>query len=315
MRILCPEPASFSSAGLAYAGRHASLTAFEMDQATFDREAPGYDAVLVRFNTRVGAVVMQGTRLCAVLSPTTGLDHIDLVAAHRAGLNVYHLRGQKRFLKQVSATAELTVTLMLALLRHVPQAFEAVKRGQWEPGPWRGREVAGKTLGIVGCGRLGSKVARVGCALGMKVQAVDPAVQRLPAGVERAASMRQLLGSSDVVSLHVPLSAQTVHMIDRAAFDQFKPGAVLINTSRGGIVDSEALLDALRAGCVSAAAVDVLENEAGFARTGLHPLVDYARENSNLLITPHIGGATFESVEKTDLFILNRYFKDQGINI
>jgi D-3-phosphoglycerate dehydrogenase len=313
MRILCPEPASFSSAGLEYARSCASLTAREMDQTEFEREAPGYDAVLIRFNTRVGVSVMQSGNLKAVLSPTTGLDHIDLVAAHRHGVKLYHLRGQKTFLKQVSATAELTVGLMLAVLRNLPQALEAVKEGQWEPGPFRGREVAGKVLGIVGCGRLGSKVARVGRALGMNVLAFDPQVRRMPAGVIGTSSLHNLLRHSDVVSLHVPLLPETRYMIGRTELDQFKVGAVLINTSRGAVIDAEALLDALRSKKLAAAAVDVMEHEEQFVRDGHHPLVDYARDHSNLLITPHIGGATFESVEKTDLFILSRYFKDQGI--
>lgn len=313
MRILCPEPTSFSSAGLDFARRHATVTAGEMGQAEFECEAPGYDAVLVRFNTRVGEQLMRGGHLKAVLSPTTGLDHIDLEAALRHKVRVYHLRGQKSFLKQVSATAELTVTLMLAVLRNLPQAFEAVKQGQWEPGPFRGREVAGKTLGIVGCGRLGSKVARVGRALGMRVVTFDPYVQRLPAGVERTLSLQSLLERSDVVSLHVPLMPETRYMIGGREFDQFKVGAVLINTSRGTIVDGDALLDALRTKKLSAAAVDVLEDEGQIVHHRRHSFIDYARENANLLITPHIGGATVESVEKTDLFILSRYFKDQGI--
>jgi len=315
MRILCPEPTSFSGAGLDLARRYATVCARDMGQAEFEQEAPSYDAVLVRFNTRVGELAMLGGRLKAVLSPTTGLDHIDFDAARRHKVHVYHLRGQKKFLSQVSATAELTVALMLAVLRTLPQAVDAVKRGHWQPGPFRGREVSGKTLGIIGCGRLGSKVARVGRAMDMRVVVFDPYIQRLPAGVERASSLHNLLGCSDVVSLHVPLLPETRHMIGRHEFDLFKLGAVLINTSRGAIVDSEALLSALEAGRLSGAAMDVLEDEEQIMQQGRHLMIDYAINHSNLLITPHIGGATFESVEKTDLFILGRYFKDQGIII
>jgi D-3-phosphoglycerate dehydrogenase len=284
-----------------------------MGQVEFESEAPGYDAVLVRFNRRVGKRLIQGSRLKAILSPTTGLDHIDLEAARRHKVCVYHLRGQKRFLRNVPATAELTIALMLAAIRNLPQAVDSVKQGRWQPGPFRGREVFGKTLGIIGCGRLGSKVARVGRALGMRVLVFDPYIQRLPAGVERALSLRSVLECSDVVSLHVPLRTETRHLIGRQEFELLKFGAVLINTSRGAIVESEALLIALQTGKISAAALDVIENEVQVEQMSQHPLVDYARQHSNLLITPHIGGSTFESVEKTDLFILRRYFKDQGI--
>ena len=311
--ILCPEPASFSEAGLDFARQHANLTAREMTQASFEEEAAGFDAVLVRFNTRVGEPIMRGGRLKAILSPTTGLDHLDMDAALRHKVQVFHLRGQKQFLNQISATAELTVALMLATLRLLPQALVAVKQGHWEPGPFRGREAAGKTLGLVGCGRLGSKVARVGRALNMRVMVFDPLISRPPAGVERAGSLQSLLEQSDVVSLHVPLNAETRHLIGRQQFEQFKAGAVLINTARGAIVDGQALLDALKSKKLSAAAVDVLEHEERIVQQKQNPLIDYAHTHANLLITPHIGGATFESVETTDLFILRRYFKKQGV--
>jgi len=284
-----------------------------MGEVEFESEARGYDAVLVRFNTRVTQRVMQGGRLKAVLTPTTGLDHIDLQAARRHKVRVYHLRGKKKFLRQVSATAELTVALMLAVLRNLPRAVDAVKQGHWQPGPFRGREVFEKTLGIIGCGRLGGKVARVCRALGMRVVVFDPYTLRLPGGVERASSLQSLLSCSDVISLHLPLLPETKHMIGRREFEQIKAGAVLINTSRGAIVDSQALLDALEARKLSAAALDVVENEHGIAQQGRHLLIDYARDHVNLLITPHIGGSTFESVERTDLFILGRFFKDEGL--
>jgi len=314
MQILCPDPSSFSRVGLEFARRHANLSVLEMGQAEFELEAPGYDAVLVRFNTRVGEQAMRGRRLKAVLSPTTGLDHIDLRAARRNEVRVYHLQGQRRFLSEISATAELTIALMLAVLRRIPQAFDAVKRGNWKPGLLQGHEVYGKTLGIVGCGRLGKKVAKVGRALGMHVVVFDPFIKRLPAGVVHSPSLQNLLSCSDVVSLHVPLSVETTHMISRQELDYIKTGAVLINTSRGAIVNSDSLLFALETKKLAAAAVDVVENEWLIEQRVPHPLVDYARTHSNLLITPHIGGATFESIEKTDLFILKKYFRDQKIH-
>ena len=313
IRILCPEPSSFSSAGLEFARRFATVCEQEMGQVELESEALDYDAVLIRFNRRIDERMMQGGRLKAILSPTTGLDHIDLEAARRHRIRVYHLRGQRKFLSGISATAELTVALMLATIRNLPQAIDAVKQGSWQPGPFRGREVYGKTLGIIGCGRLGSKVARACLAFGMRVVVYDPYIRRLPAGVERALSLPSVLAHSDVVSLHVPLRPETRHLIGRQEFEQFKAGAVLINTSRGAIVDSEALLIALQTKKISAAALDVIEHEEKVNRMSQHPLIDYARQHSNLLITPHIGGSTFESVEQTDLFILKRYFQDQGI--
>jgi D-3-phosphoglycerate dehydrogenase len=314
IRILCPEPGSFSTHGLQLAASQAELVAATMSQAEFEKAAPDFDAALIRFNTRVREDLLQrAPRLKAILSPTTGLDHIDMAAAQRRGVKIFHLRGQNRFLKTVSATAELTIALMLATMRKLPAAVQATKCGQWDPAPFRGREVAGKVLGLVGCGRLGSKVARTGVALGMRVRVYDPAVTRLPAGASAVASLQQLLAEADVLSLHVPLMPETVHMLGAAEFALMKPGCVLVNTARGAVVDTLALLDALQSGSISAAALDVVEDEELILRGEEHPLVRYAATHDNLLITPHIGGATYESVEKTDAFILNRYFKDQGL--
>jgi len=310
-RILCPEPDSFSVSGLALAASCADLVARRMDQAAFEASAPNFDAILIRFNTRVrGELLQRAPRVQAILSPTTGLDHIDMAGAQRLGVKVFHLKGQKRFLKTVSATAELTIALMLAALRKLPAAVESTRTGQWDPGPFRGREAAGKVLGLVGCGRLGSKVARVGQALGMQVLVHDPQVTRLPAGAMHAHSLQEVLSQADILSLHVPLIPETMHLIGAAELSAMKPGSVLVNTARGAVVDTLALLDALNSGRLAAAAIDVVEDEEIILCGGKHLLIDYARRNDNLLITPHIGGATYEAVEKTDAFILNRYFKD-----
>ncbi len=310
IKILCPEPDSFSEKGLAFAQSFSQLTTKNLSQDEFEKMAPQYDAVLVRFNTKVGSNIFgKNSSVKAVISPTTGLDHIDMESAKLHGIEVFHLRGKKRFLKGVSGTAELTVGLMLSVLRKIPQSFSAVKDGVWETGLFRGNEVSGKILGIIGCGRLGSKVARTAVALGMKVVAYDPFIVRFPKGVIREKSQKDVLKKADIVSLHVPLLPNTKHLISETEINQMKDGVVIINTSRGSIIDTTALLYGLKSSIVAAAAVDVMEDEHRM-QGALHPLVDYACNHDNLLITPHIGGATFESVEKTDLFILENYMKN-----
>ncbi len=309
IKILCPEPNSFSQKGLDYARDFAQLTAKTMSQSEFEKIAPQFDVVLVRFNTKVGSNIFgKESNIKAVISPTTGLDHIDMKSAKLNGINVFHLRGKKRFLKGVSGTAELSIGLMLSVMRKIPQSFSAVKSGIWETGPFRGNEVAGKTLGVIGCGRLGSKVSRTAVALGMKVIAYDPYVSRFPAGVEAKNTQLDLFNEADIISLHVPLSEETKHLVSDDEISQMKDGVVIINTSRGAIIKTSALLDGLSSEHVSAVALDVIEDEHLMKGT-LHPLVEYACKHDNLLITPHIGGATFESVEKTDLFILGNYHK------
>lgn len=307
--MLCPDPLSFSRAGLDYARQNSSLVAKKLSQNEFKSCAGNYDALLIRFNQKVDAdFFLNGSKIKAIISPTTGLDHIDLEAARYHNVKVFHLRGQKKFLKEISGTAELTIGLLFSLLRKIPQSFESVKEFKWDPGPYRGNEVFGKVIGIIGCGRLGSKVARTANALGMNVIVYDPYINRIPSKSSKARDLYELLSKSDVISLHVPLIPETKHLISHKEVLQMKDGVIILNTSRGAILSTEALLEGLNSGKVKAAALDVLENEHNI-HDSKHSLIEYANKNDNLLITPHIGGATFESVEKTDLFILKKYFK------
>jgi D-3-phosphoglycerate dehydrogenase len=169
--------------------------------------------------------------------------------------------------------------------------------------------VSKKKIGIIGCGRLGSKVSRVSVALGMKVFTYDPYVFRVPSGVTKVDSLVEILSTVDILTIHVPLSTETKHLISSKEIGLMKPGVVIVNTSRGSIVSTQALLYGLNSHKIGGAAIDVMENEHSIEKSG-HVLIDYANKHNNLLITPHIGGATYESVEKTDLFILERYFSE-----
>ena len=255
---------------------------------------------------------MKGGRLKAILSPTTGIDHIDMDYVKARGIKVYHLRDQKKFLKTISSTAELTIGLMLSMYRNIPNAVSSVAEGNWSAALFCGKELSGKVFGIIGCGRLGSKVAKVAIALGMKVIAHDPYKLKLPAGVARVDSLDSLLAVSDIISLHIPLNAKTNHLIGSREISLMKLGALIINTSRGSLIDSLPLLDSLKAKNISAA-LDVVEDENEVLAGKSNILIEYARNNSNLIITPHMGGATYEGIQKTDENILKRYFKDQGL--
>ena len=313
IRMLCPTPDNFSKKGLDLASRKVDFTAKKISQIQFDEMAPDYESVLVRFNTNVSKQVMgKGGRLKYILSPTTGLDHIEMDYAESKGIKIYHLRGEKSFLKGVSATSEHTMCLMTALMRMLPAAFDSVKNGEWASERFQGNELCGKLLGIVGCGRLGSKVARIALAFGMRVIAYDPGVRRLPAKVEREPRLGALLKKVDVLSLHVPLTRETKHMIDSKKLRLMKKGSFLVNTSRGDIICSDALLKYLENGHLKGAALDVIEGERQGA-IKRHPLVKFSRKNSNLLITPHMGGSSVESIEKTDLYVLNKFFNRQKL--
>lgn len=307
LHILVAEKSSFSEKGLRALAQIAPTDALDLTQEQLLEQIVGYTVLVVRLGLRVDdAVLAAGRQLRVVATPTTGLDHIDLAAAERRGITVLSLKGERAFLDQVYATAEHTFALLLSLIRCIPVAFEAAKGYEWRRDLYRGTELHGKTLGLIGCGRLGTMVARYGTAFGMQVMAYDPYQPVLPEDVERCALLTDLLSRSDVISLHVPLNDQTRGMLSDAEFTHLRPGTVLVNTSRGAVIDEAGLLEALRSGRLAGAALDVLCNEH-MVRTGAtNPLIEYARNHGNLLFTPHIAGATYESVEKADLFIVGK---------
>jgi D-3-phosphoglycerate dehydrogenase len=305
--VLCAEPQNYTEPVLRELDSMVTLTTEPLSGARLLERAPGIDALMVRLLVPVRAEFLdRATALKAILTPTTSLDLIDVEVARNREVRIFSLHGETEFLREIHSTAEHAFGLLVALVRKVPAATQAVREGRWELRPFRGHELYGKTLGIVGCGRLGSLVARYGAAFGMRVLAYDPHVARLPDGAVRCATLEELLRASDAVSVHVHLTDATRGMIGRRELGWLRPGAWLVNTARAPIVDEAALLDALEAGRLAGAAVDVLEAEHPTQIAG-HPLVAYARTHDNLVITPNIGGATWEAVEKADRFVVEQF--------
>ena len=210
------------------------------------------------------------------------------------------------FLRSIYATAEHTWALLLALLRRITHAFESVRRGEWDRDAFRGNELYGKRLGIVGLGRVGEKIARYGLAFGMDVAAYDPYVAKWVEGVARLHRLADLLKRSDVLTLHVPLNAETTNMINSDELALMPPGSVLINTSRGEVVNETALVQTLENNRLAGAALDVVAYEREPEQRQCSPLLAHARTHENLLITPHLAGATHESMAKTEVFMARK---------
>lgn len=250
-------------------------------------------------------------KLRVIAVPTTGLNHIDLEETERRGIKIVSLKGRRDITDKIYATSELTVALILTLLRHVPSAHRQVLEGGWDRMQFVGREVSRKTVGIIGCGRLGSRVAMILQAMGATVVATDPhqPPERIPNGVERL-PLEETLRRSDIVSIHVNLDEQTQDFFAGEAFAQMKPGAYLVNTSRGEVLDETALLAALTSGRLGGAALDVMSGEhPSGSHLRANPLVEYARSHENLILVPHIGGATVESMHLTEEAIANETSK------
>jgi D-3-phosphoglycerate dehydrogenase / 2-oxoglutarate reductase len=274
-------------------------------------EETSYEAIFVRLGCSVDRTVFYlqpGLRF--VVTPTTGLNHIDLEEADRRGIRIVSLAGETAFLDTIRSTAEHTWALLLALVRGLPLLTQGVLRGQWQRTGAMAGELAGKTLGIVGYGRLGRMVAGYGAAFGMHVLVHDrdSAVSAIRAEIEHS-HLDELLAASDVVSLHITGSAENRKFLDGRRIRRMKPGAVLINTARGEIVDEVALLAALEAGHLGGAALDVLDGDSSWEGSipEDHPLLAYARSHDNLIITPHSGGYGRSSIERTRTFVTERF--------
>jgi (S)-sulfolactate dehydrogenase len=258
------------------------------------------DALIVRNRTQVrGALLERAARLRVVGRLGVGLDNIDVEACTARGLVVIPATGAN-----AQAVAEYVIATAMLLLRGAYGATSDVAAGTWpRPALSNGRELAGKTLGLIGFGGIGRLTGGLARALGMTVVAHDPQVPgdsrvwRDEAAVPRG--LDALVAEADVVSLHVPLIDGTRHLIDSARLARMKPDAILVNTSRGGVVDEHALAAALRAGRLGGAALDVFEHEPLPARS---PLADCP----NLLLSPHIAGVTRESNERVSSLIAAR---------
>jgi glyoxylate reductase len=214
-----------------------------------------------------------GPSLRVVTNFAVGYDNIDVAACRERGVVVTNTPDVL-----TNATAELAVALMLAAARRLGEGERIVRRGEWrgwEPEQMLGRELAGATVGIVGMGRIGSRVAEL-------LRGFEPRI--LQTTRDRGTSLEELVAQSDFVSLHVPLDEETRHLVDAPLLARFKPSSILVNTARGGLVDTAALVDALRNGPLAAAALDVYEHEPEVPRELL--------ELENVVLAPHIGSAT-----------------------
>lgn len=279
-----------------------------------------YDVVIIGLGLNFHKDVLErAAKLKTIATATTGLDHIDVWHAKQRGIEILSLRGEDEFLNTITGTAELACGLMIDLVRYTPWAFDDVKNYKWEREKFRGHNLYGKTLGIVGMGRLGTWMARYGKAFGMNILYHDPHTNLSTSNVDRLGKrvlFDELLEKSDVVSIHVHLNEETKNMFNADVFKKMKNSAYLINTARGGIVDETALLQALEKGEIAGYGTDVLADELSFnAIFKNHPLVKYSEKNRNVIITPHIGGMTKESRERTDIFIAEKLKKHLTCNM
>lgn len=306
-RIVIAEPEDYPTEALALLREVGEVVLGEFDRKRLLHAVEQASALVVRFSHHIDAeVIAAAPRLVAVASASTGTDHIDTNSCRNRAIAVISLHGETEFLRSIPSTAELTFGLIVMLARNMLGAALSTRRGEWDRNRYRGRNLAGQRLGLIGCGRVGEMVAGYAEALQMRVVAFDPFRSELPEGVARAGTLHELLAQCDIVSIHVPLNAATTNMISSAELSALPPGACIINTARGAIIDEQALCAALSSGHLSGAAIDVVATEPRVGETLTGPLAAYAREHDNLILTPHIGGATFDSMSRAETFVARK---------
>ncbi len=247
-----------------------------------------YDALMIRSQTKVTKKILEaGKKLKIVGRAGVGVDNVDIEAATQNGVIVVNSPDGN-----TNAAAEHTIALMLAMSRNIPAAAESTKEGKWERSKFTGVEVFGKTLGIIGFGKIGHHVAQVAIALGMKVIVSDPyttkeSVEKI--GAKYVTSLDEFWGQCDYITIHTPKTKETTALINRNTLNRMKKGVRIINCARGGIIDEAALKEALESGQVQSAAIDVYETEPDITASPLYNC------SGNIVMTPHLGASTAEA--------------------
>jgi D-3-phosphoglycerate dehydrogenase / 2-oxoglutarate reductase len=288
-RVLVRE--AISDAGLELLRRHFDVV--EDGSSDLGEVIDGFDAIVIRSATTIDAdLIERGTRLKVIARAGVGIDNVDVDAATRRGIVVANAPEST-----VVSAAEHTIALLLAVARNIPQAHAALKAGGWDRARFAGIELAGKTLAVLGFGRIGRQVARRALALGMRVVAYDPFVapERFrELGAEPVETLEEAYETADFLTLHLPLTEQTRGLLDADAFARMRDGVRIVNAARGELIDEDALADAVRSSKVAGAALDVFASE---------PYSGSLLELEQVIVTPHLAASTSEAQDRAGLMI------------
>jgi D-3-phosphoglycerate dehydrogenase len=307
IKVIIIEPHNYSEEANSILRTFSQVDECALNREKLLEEISAYDVLITRLGHHINReVIDRGKNLKAIVTATTGLDHIDVEYAQEKGIVVLSLKGEHEFLRSIPATGEHTFALILALLRNIPAATNSVLDGKWDRDLFIGRDLEGRRLGLVGVGRVGQKVAQIAQGFNMQVSGYDPSPDQTISHVEYLSSLEELLSWAEIISVHVPLNSETSLLISEPELSMMRPGSYFINTSRGMVVDEEALMAKLAQGHLAGAALDVIHSEQEIQTGVTSPLIEYAKVNKNLILTPHIGGATLDSMHKTEIFMAQK---------
>lgn len=302
IRVHVNDPLDQEAMNLLRSKSQLDVTSEHLEKDNLINLMPQIEVLIVRSATKVTKeIIEKGTKLRIIGRAGVGLDNIDVKVANERGVKVLNTPGASAI-----SVAELAFGLMLSAARHIARGTKDLKDGLWTKKELEGYELFGKTLGVIGLGMIGKEVAKRALAFGMNVIAYDPLVSSFEK--VKMVDLDELYRLSDFITLHVPLTEQTKYMINAKTIEKMKNGVIIVNASRGGVIDEEALYNALVSRKVYAAALDVFEVEP--------PQDDLRRKLlklPNVVATPHIGASTYEAQERVGKELVERVFKELGI--
>lgn len=246
-------------------------------------------------------------KLTDIVTVTTGTDHIDIKEIKERKIRLHSLKGHNIFLNKLNATAEHTWALLLSLIRKINSSSNSVKKGNWDRNNFKSTELKNKKIGILGMGRIGKKVTKYAKSFEMDILSYDPYCNKFPKNVKKVETIKSLLQKIDILSIHVHLNNETRNLINANTLKFLHKDSIIINTSRGGIINEFDLAVALREKKIAGCALDVLSDEFNISSSPIHKL--YRNNHENLLITPHVGGLTHESRNEAEIFMAKIFTK------
>lgn len=261
-----------------------------------------FSSLAFRFDKQI---IDKAKKLKLVVSPSTGTDHIDKKYLLSKGIKLFDLSKEFKVINGFSATSELAFTLLLNINRKIFQAVNSVKNNNWGREEYTGNQLLNKTFGVIGMGRLGTISSRIAKGFGMNVIYND--IKKIDTDLGKQVSLDFLCKNSDYISLHVHLTDETKNLINSQHFNIMKKSCIVINTSRGALINESDLLFALENKMISGAGLDMIDGE-WMSNKMEHKLMQYSLNNENLIITPHIGGATYESIYGARIFMASKLY-------
>jgi D-3-phosphoglycerate dehydrogenase len=258
-------------------------------------------------NFKLDAEALKYSSVKVINTASTGLNHIDLDYCKENKIDVWSLKEDYELINDLPSTSELAFGLMMSLMRNIPKSFHSVRDGNWDYEPYVGHQIKGKTIGVIGYGRLGKIMCRLFDGWGVKVLVDDPYESNIDKRDSKV-SRKRLLNDSDVVFLHTHVTNETRGMVDQEFLSKMKQGSYLINTARGELVNEDSIIESIRRGHLKGYGTDVIKDEFGNIQNS--KLVEFSiNPNNNVVITPHIGGMTIEGQTKAYHWAINK-FKD-----